>query len=71
MQTSADQQIVGPDVNAASVNTSDIDPIRSSGALFPKGWRQSIDRNIWSYQFVFNVADAVGLPNPTGYKRRP
>ena len=71
MQISADQQIVGPDVNAASVNTSDMDPIRSSGALSSKGWGQNIDRNIWRYQFVFDVANAVGRPNRAGFARRP
>ena len=71
MQISADQQIVGSDVNAASINTSDMDPIRSSGALSSKGWGPNIDRNIWSYQFVFDVANAVGRPKRAGFARRP
>lgn len=28
------------------------------------------NRTIWSYRFVFDVANAVGQPNATGYKRR-
>jgi hypothetical protein len=71
MQISADQQIVGSDVNAASINTSDMDPIRSSGALSSKGLGPDIDRNIWSYQFLFDVAYAVGQPNRAGFARRP
>jgi hypothetical protein len=71
MQISADQQIVGSDVNAASVKASDLDLIHSSGKLPSEDWAENVDTNIWSYQFVFDVANAVGRPNRAGFARRP
>ena len=32
---------------------------------------ENVDTNIWSYQFVFDVANAVGRPNRAGFARRP